>query len=465
MNSLTKILLGSVAMLAMAAGPASAKMDRMRAAFAKAYLNNPTLEAERARLRSIDENVNQAIARSRPTVTLRASAGAGLFAVNGGNVSGTNESARTPLSTDIQVTQPLYSGGTNPAAVGQAENEILAARAALLDTEQQIFLQVGTAYMNVVRAQAVAELSVNNETVLSRQLQATRDRFQVGEVTRTDVSQAEARLASAVADRRQAEGDLASSRATYEQVVGEPPGYLEQPGNYDALPTNRARAIELGSMDNPRVIQAVFTHLAASKNVRSVYGQLLPQADLIGRAGYNYENSSRNLTTGSAEALVQVTVPLYQGGAVRSRVRQAKQVASQRLVEIEQARRFAIEDATVGWEQLVATRARQTALESEVRAQEIALEGVKQEALVGTRTVLDELNAEQELFQARVRLVEARRDEVIAGLTLAAAVGLLSAEPLNLDVPHYDVRTHYEAVRGTWLGIDVNEKWQPASDK
>lgn len=465
MNSLTKILLGSVAMLALTAGSASAELDKMRDAFAKAYVTNPTLEAQRARLRSVDENVNQAVARSRPTVTFRASAGGGLFATNTPATNGTNESVRTPASADIQVTQPIYRGGTNPAAVSQAENEVLAARAALLNTEQQIFLQVGTAYMNVVRDQAVVELNKNNEAVLQRQLQATRDRFQVGEVTRTDVSQAEARLSSAVADRRQAEGNLASSRAAFEEAVGEPPGFLEQPSAFTGLPANRAQAIEMGAINNPQVIQATFNHLAAAKNVRSVYGELLPRADLIGRAGYNYENSGRDAKTANAEALVQLTVPLYQGGSVRSRVRQAKQVASQRLIEIEQARRAAIQGATTGWEQLVATRARMNALRSEVRAQEIALEGVKQEALVGTRTVLDELNAEQELLDARVGLVEAQRDEVIAALTLGVAVGLLSAQPLNLDVPYYDVRTHYEAVRGTWLGIDVNEKWQPASDK
>ena len=465
MNYFTKVLLGSAALLALSAGSASAEMDRMRDAFAKAYTTNPTLEAQRARLRSVDENVNQALSRSRPTVTFRASAGGGMFATNTPTSNGTNENLRTPLSADVQVTQPIYRGGTNPAAVDQAENEILAARAALLNTEQQIFLQVGTTYMNVVRDQAVVELNKNNEAVLKRQLQATRDRFQVGEVTRTDVSQAEARLASSVADRRQAEGNLASSRAAYEEFVGEPPGFLEQPGGFDALPTSLQQSIEMGSVNNPSVIQATFNHLAAAKNVRAVFGELLPRADLIGRAGYNYETAGRDTKSASAEALVQVTVPLYEGGSVRSRVRQAKQVASQRLIEIEQARRAAVQEATSGWEQLVAARARKQALEAEVRAQEIALEGVKQEALVGTRTVLDELNAEQELLDARVGLVEAQRDEVIAGLTLAAAVGLLTSEPLNLDVPHYNVRANYEAVRSTWLGTEINDKWQPASAK
>lgn len=235
---LTKTLLGSAAIVALLTGTASAEMDRMRATFAKAYLTNPTLQAERARLRAVDEGVNQALARSRPTVTFRATAGAGLFTTNGPNTSGTRETARTPASADLEVRQPLYRGGTNPASVERAENEILAARAALLNTEQQVFLDAGTAYMNVVRDQAVVELNTNNVTVLRRQLQATRDRFEVGEVTRTDVAQAEARLSGSQGDLRQAEGNLASSRATYEEVVGERPGYLEQPGDYDRLPSS-----------------------------------------------------------------------------------------------------------------------------------------------------------------------------------------------------------------------------------
>ena len=191
-------------------------------------------------------------------------------------------------------------------------------------------------------------------------------------------------------------------------------------------------------------------------------GDLLPSADLVGRVGYNYETAQEDSTSSNAQALVQVTIPLYSSGSVRSRIRQTKQIASQRLIQIEQARRAAIEEATVGWEQLVATQSRIEALSSEVRAQEIALEGVKQEALVGTRTVLDELDAEQELLNARVNLVQARRDEVVASHALAAAVGMLAAEPLNLDVPRYDVRLHYQAVRSRWLGTDVDSNWQPA---
>jgi outer membrane protein len=451
-------LLGAAALALAAAGALAAEADRMRDAFTKAYVTNPTLEAERARLRTVDEGVNQALSRSRPNVTFRATAGGGLFSIDR-NSSSSNE-GRTPLTSEVEVTQSLYSGGTNPATVDRAEQEILAARAGLLQTEQQIFLQAGRAFMNVVRDQAVVDLNRNNVTVLRRQLQATRDRFQVGEVTRTDVSQAEARLSGAVADLSQAEGDLASSRATYEEDVGERPGVLQAPQAYDKLPRSREEAIQVGSTSNPLVIQAGFNHLAAIRNVRAIHGELLPRADLVGRAGYSYEANDSDTTVTSGEALLQVTVPLYEAGSTRSRIREAKQLASQRLVEIEQARRKAVEEATIGWEQFIAARDRMRALEDEVRAQEIALDGVKQEALVGTRTVLDELNAEQELLNARVRLVESRRDQVVAALVLAVAVGILTADALELDVPRYDVLANYNAVRGRWLGTDIDNNWQ-----
>ncbi len=427
--------------------------------FANAYLTNPTLEARRAQLRGADENVTQALSLWRPSVTGTASAGVGYSHTDPAVDS---HQTRTPASVQVEVVQPLYRGGRNPAALAEAENFVLSERAALLSVEQDVLQQAGTAYMNVVRDQAVVELSLNNEEVLRRQLQATRDRFQVGEVTRTDVSQAEARLSRAIADRRAAEGDLETSRADYEQIVGMAPGILAQPEPLPGLPTTRREAIDRSQVDNPAVIQAIFSHIAASKNVGVVEGEMLPSASLVGQVRQSYETTVSNADTFNAQATAQVTIPLYQSGSVRSRVRQAKQLASQRMIQVEEARRAAIEAATAGWEQLSATRNRIRALRAEVQAQEIAVDGVQQEALVGTRTVLDVLNAEQELLNARVNLIRAQRDETVASLSLASAVGLLAAEPLNLDVPRYDVRAHYEEVRGRWFGTEIGSPWQPA---
>lgn len=441
------------------AGPDSASAQSLLDTFAKAYMSNPTLEAQRAQVRGTDENVNQAISLWRPTVTGTASAG---VAYQDSNPAIDRYQTRTPASVQLEVVQPLYRGGRNPAALAQAENQVLSERAALLSVEQQVLQSAGVAYVNVVRDQAVVELNLNNEEVLRRQLQAVRDRFQVGEVTRTDVSQAEARLSRAIADRRAAEGNLETSRANYEQVVGVAPGVLVPPPPLPGLPASRDEAIQRSQKDNPLVVQAVFSHLSATKNVRVIEGELLPSASLVGQVRQSYENSAADVSAFNAQALAQVTVPLYQSGSVRSRVRQAKQQASQRLVQVEEARRAAIESATAGWEQLSATRNQISALRSEVTAQEIALDGVRQEALVGTRTVLDVLDAEQELLNARVNLTRARRDEVVASLSLAASVGYLTAETLDLSVPRYDVRAHYNAVRGAWFGTDVGSPWQPA---
>jgi len=451
----------SIAVLSLAVGcgaSSQALSQTLLESFSSAYTTNPTLEARRAQLRGVDENVNQALSLWRPTVTGTASVGAGYFNTD---PSVDQHQTRTPTSMQLEVNQPLYRGGRNQASLSQAENQVLGERSGLLLVEQNVFQQAGTAYMNVVRDQAVVDLNIRNEEVLRRQLQATRDRFQVGEVTRTDVSQGEARVSRAIADRRAAEGNLETSRADYEQIVGIAPGVLVQPQVLANLPQSRKEAIERSQVDNPAVVQAVFTHQAASHNVDIVGGEMLPSASLVGQLRHNYETLSANSNAFSAQATAQVTIPLYQSGSVRSRVRQAKQVASQRMIQIEEARRAAVESATAGWEQLSATRNRIEALRDEVRAQEIALDGVKQEALVGTRTVLDVLDAEQELLNARVDLVRAQRDEVVASLSLASAVGLLSAEALNLDVPRYDVQEHYQRVRGKWLGTGVGSPWRP----
>lgn len=444
--------------------PGVAGAQSLMETFSRAYVSNPTLEAGRAQLRGVDEGVTQALSLWRPSVTGSASAGVSYFDSNSSSTGGRTSDTLTPTTLGVEVVQPLYRGGRNPSALAEAENSVLSARAGLLVVEQSILQQAGTAYMNVVRDQAVVELNRNNEEVLRRQLQATRDRFQVGEVTRTDVSQAEARLSRALADRRAAEGNLETSRANYEQVVGAAPGVLSSPDPLLGLPENRNEAVERGQANNPSVIQAVFAHMAAAKNVGVVEGEMWPSASLVGGIQHNYETARSNADAFDARATAQVTIPLYQSGSVRSRVRQAKQLASQRMIQVEEARRAAIEDAAAGWEQLSATRDRIRALEDEIQAQEIALDGVRQEALVGTRTVLDVLDAEQELLNARVNLITAQRDEVVASLVVASAVGMLSAEALELDVPRYDVQAHYQEVRGRWFGTEIGSPWRPADE-
>lgn len=440
--------------MALAASTTLASADTLSDAWVKAYATNPTIAAERARVRSVDEGVPQAKSGWRPTVTVSGSAG--VQEIDQEFSSGAeNSDTNTPVTFTGQISQPVYRGGRTGADTRRAEAEVLAARASLNNVEQQVMLAVGQAYMDVLRDLAVVELNENNVKVLERQLQATRDRFSVGEVTRTDVAQAESRLARAEADRKTAEGNLETSRAAYARQVGEPPANLEAPNGVPGVPENLDAAVQRAAQNNPLVLQTLHLHDSARNTVRLIKGELYPTVSLNGQVQQSFESSSTIDESTIAQATVDVTVPLYQSGSVYARVRAAKQAESQRLQQVEDARRQAVEAATQGWEQLVANRARIVSLESEINANEIALEGVQQEALVGTRTVLDILDAEQELLDSRVNLVRARRDEYVAIFNLVAAVGGLTASGLSLDTPIYDPTKYLDAVRNQWFGTEA----------
>ena len=393
MRTIRTIVLGLPA--AMIGLSAAASAETLQGAWTKAYVSNPTIAAERARVRSVDEGVPEAKSGWRPTVILNGDVGVEYTepSTNFGNGSSEESDSTTPVTGVATVTQPVYRGGRTIADVKRAKADVLAARASLSNVVQQVFFAVGQAYMDVLRDKAVVDLNLNNVRVLERQLQATQDRFSVGEVTRTDVAQAEARLSRSLADLKAAEGVLEQSRAAYTRQVGEPPVGLDAPSGISGLPQSLAAAVELAAQTNPIVVQAVFQHQAAEHIVRLVEGELYPTVELQGQALQSYESSSNVEETTSLSATVNVTVPLYQAGGVYARIRAAKQARSQALQQVEDARRQAIEQATRAWEQLVANRATIAALEEEIRANEIALEGVQQEALVGTRTVLDILDA------------------------------------------------------------------------
>jgi outer membrane protein/adhesin transport system outer membrane protein len=292
--------------------------------------------------------------------------------------------------------------------------------------------------------------------VLSRQLQASRDRFEVGEITRTDVSQSESRRARATADRSAAEGTLRSARAVYERVVGEPPVNLVPPVLRFFLPATREETVELAEARNPDVLTAIAVERASRDQIDIANSDRLPQLSIVGNAERGWEQSTLSDRSDAAAVIAQLRIPLYQGGAVSSRVREARQTAGQRRIEIDQARRQSREAAIRGWETLNAARATITALEAQVRASEIALEGVRQEALVGSRTTLDILDAEQELLDAQVGLVRARRDEAVASFQLLSAVGQMTAPALGLSVDQYDPQVNYRRVRNKLYGTDIN---------
>jgi TolC family type I secretion outer membrane protein len=443
----------SIAAVAVTCGISSITVNAqtIEEALSNAYLTNPGLRAARAELRATDESVNQAISNWRPNVEFTTSAGfnrvdsaSGFFGSRG---------LHKPKSGEISVAQSLYRGGQTVAETEQREFEIQAQRAELTSVEQGVLLDAATAYMNVVRDQAVVELQINNEKVLLRQLEATTDRFSVGEVTRTDVSQAEARLARAKADRIQAEGDLENARTVFERVIGIPPADLKSPNLKYELPEALETAISEASKKSPNVVSALFVEKAARKYVRKVTGELLPEVSLEGSLRKSADQSSAGSTNESAQILATLTIPLYQQGAVSSRVREAKQRAAQRRLEYLDEQRAAIETSRSAWEDLQTARARIEAFKIEIESSEIALEGVRQEANVGSRTVLDVLDAEQELLDAQVNLVRAERDEFVAATELAAAVGTLTAKEYRLDVDYYNEIEHYNKVRDKIYGF------------
>ncbi|HEV2545829.1 MAG TPA: TolC family outer membrane protein [Stellaceae bacterium] len=439
----------AAAMLSIAASE-SGRAETLIEALADAYNNNPQILAERANLRATDESVPQALSGWRPTVTFTGSIGAEHVEDKppsqfvGGPI---------PRVADLNITQPIFSGGRTVALTAQAEKTVEAERARNIATEGTVFLSVAQAYLDVIRDQATLELSVNNEQVLRKQLEATADQFRVGAVTRTDVAQAEARLAAATASRLQAEGNLQVSRANYVRAVGHPPEKLVAPDFRPVLPGTRDGALNMAALYNPNVIAAIYTEDAARDAIDATRAQLLPSLNLIGDVNRAVSTVVDNQTQSAASVTARLTIPLYEAGNIYSQTRQATETLGQRRGQTDDARRAAVQGATQAWEQTASGRAQIISLQSTIRAAEIALEGTQQEASVGARTVLDVLNAEQELFTDRVQLVTAQHDLALAEFNLALQIGQLTAADLRLPVKLYDVDEHYREVRNKWLGF------------
>jgi len=444
----------AVVALGLSFGAASASAQTLDEALAAAYANNPNLQAARAQLRQTDEQVPQALANWRPTVDIEGSLGKTWEQDTIRHANDRNNS-REPKAGSLNLTQPIYRGGRSVAQRDQAENLVSAGRAQLTSVEQQVLQQAVTAYVDVLRDTAVLALTKSNEDVIAEQLKATRERFQVGEVTKTDVSQAEARLAQAVSDHTQAQGNLASSRAVYRQVIGAPPGKLVVPELPGGLPGAEEETIAL-SENAPTVAQAIFLERASRDGTDVVFGELLPTVSLVGSLAADDEINTEGLSSTSATISAQVVIPLYQAGDVASRVRESKQLTAQRHQELDNARRLAIQDATTAWEALQTAKAQIESFTSEVEANKVAFEGVRQEQQVGLRTVLDVLDAQQEVLNSQVSLVVARRDTIVAAYQTLAAVGKLTAADLKLSAELYDPQKHYREVRDKWWGLDAS---------
>lgn len=445
-----KYLLISASLFALVAVP-PAGAESLKESLAAAYLFNPTLKAARAQLRATDEEVARAKSGFRPTIT--------------GDVQHSYQDINTrppspaegdfyPRSYAITLNQPIFRGFRTINAVRGAEALVEAGREDLRASEYQVLLDAITAYVDVVRDQAIVALRQNNVKVLGEQLRATQDRFDVGEVTRTDVAQARARSSGATSELSAARSTLQTSRATYTRIVGRAPGTLRDPGPARrTIPKTLEQSVQVGEAENPTILAAIFRERSQDHVVKQTKGELLPSVDLQANYTRSYDSPGSGVDREETTTVTgRVTVPIYEAGEVSARIRQNIETRSQLRHQIDEARELVRANVNSAWGTLVAARAQITSDTAQVDASRIALTGVREEEKVGQRTVLDVLNAEQELLVAEVNLATSKRDLVVASYSLLAAMGQLSAYNLDLSVEQYDPTVHYKEVRDKWYG-------------
>lgn len=432
----------------------NAQAQSLTSALANAYAANPDLNAARANARGVDEGVSTAKSGYRPKVTATGDAGLSSTRVQVPRTANTSSDLR-PSSVGLTVTQTLYNGSRTSNGVAAAESSVFAARETLRNTEQNTLLDAVTAYMNVVRDKAINTLRKGNVTVLMEQVRQTKDRFDVGEVTRTDVAQAEARLAGSRSDLALSESNLRGSMARFKQVIGmDPKGLADvKPVSPARLPKSQGEAVQKAMAEHPAIAAALHGVDAQFLNVKVVEGELYPTISLSGNVARRYDTSVEKDVRTAASVIGQVSIPLYDGGSASSRTRAAKETLGERRLQVDSARDRVVAAVVASWALMQATGFQIEGAAAQVSAAEIALNGVREEARVGQRTTLDVLNAQQELLNARVAQVTAQRDRVVASYSLLSATGQLSAKTLGLKVAAYDPKVHYEQVKDSWLGL------------
>lgn len=442
---------GAVSGIALSVTPTRA--ETIRQAMASAYQNNPRLDAERARLRATDEEVPRALSGYRPRITGNADGGLNRVETK---PNSTSEGESRPWGYSVTLSQPVFNGFRTPNAVNEAEAQVRAGREQLRSVEQQVLLDTATAFADVVRDQEVARLRETNVGALNRQVTATEARWTAREVTRTDVSQAKARLARALSQLEQSRGSLKSSRAAFERAVGRAPMGLTPPGPpKEQLPRTLEEAHAVGEKESPAVIGALYRESAERHSIGRIRGELLPDVRLEASHGSRFRLQGGLDEQESTSLTGRLSMPLYEGGETHARVRQAKHRHVSRLQEIEQARQETQAGITQAWSRYQTTRSQLKSDRMQVDSARSALEGVREEERAGQRTVLDLLNAEQELVDAQAQLVGTRRELVVASYALLAQMGRLTATELDLTHAAYDPSANYDEVRNKWLGLAI----------
>ncbi len=453
--------LASVAVMAVSVATAApAFADTLRDAIALAYRTNPTLQGQRANQRAIDELVPQARAGLRPDVS--ASVSASYTRTDGPNTPGLDANGdgvfeippsdgveeRDTGSASIGVNQTLYSGGRIARGIDAAEANVRSGREQLRAVEQSVLGSVIQAYVDVLRDVEILRIREANLQVLRRQLEESNARFEVGEITRTDVAQSEARLAQSESDLAGAQAQLSVSRAVYAAVVGQAPADLEQPPALPGVPADFETALDIGLAENPGILSAQYELQAAEAQAAQARSAYLPSIGLSASYGGSDDLSSFDVTRNTSfQAGATLSVPLFTGGLNRSRVAQALEQANAARIAIRGQERTVLQNVSSSYAQIVQANAQLAAGEEGVRAARIAAEGVRQEQQVGLRTTLDVLNAELELRNAEITLVQARRNQYVAQAALLTAMGRLSGEDLDPSIEVYDAEANAARVR------------------
>ena len=436
----------------------SVRADTMEAALIRAYQNNPQLNAQRASVRATDETVPQALAGYRPKVAVTASGG-GQFSnqlVNLSTGRKIEEGPQGPHAASLTATQTLFNGNQTANKTRAAESRVFGVREALRLLDQSVLLAAATVYMDYLRDAAVLEVQRSNTRVLEQTLKQTRDRYSVGLVTPTDVAQSEAQLAAGQTQELAAEANLNTTRANFRRIIGNEPSQLAPASPVDRyFPATLQEATMIALVENPNVTSAMHGIDVSFLNVKVNEGALFPTVSVQATVQKTWQQTITQIWQFSASAVAQVNVPIYQGGAEYSLIRQSKETLAQQRLALEQVRDQARADLASAWGQLVASKSQVASSQSQVEASEIALNGVRQEATVGQRTTLDVLNQQQALVNARLALVTAQHDRVVASYTVLSTTGRLSPQVLQLPTPVYDPSVHYHQVRDSWAGVRI----------
>lgn len=442
----------------------------IESALEAAYRNNTELKEFQAQLRSRDEGVPQALAGWRPTVYASASI-VGEKDIKSGDIKETGDNGTTfaqsgsnfsTAAANVTLQQNLFNGGKTVAETCKAENAVLTARSQLADKEREVLFNAVKAYFEVIARTSELNYKKSNELAFKKTLEATQDKFNVGEETRTSIAQAQADLANATAQRELTQAQLLAAEATFEQVTGARPGKLKKPGEFSGLPRGLKEAIEIAKKNNPAILMALYQEKVDRQAIKVSDADLLPKVDLeasVARQGTNNKtaytsaavnNAKTNDFTTAQKVTVALRVPIYEGGEFRARTRGLREAAEQRRIMIETARRKVIQQLVAAWETYVASKANIKSYETQVKANEVALEGTRQEMLVGSKILLDVLNAQRLLVQSQLNLVQAEQQYYQAAYDILANMGRLNVLDMKLKVKRYNEQVHYQDVRNSW---------------